>query len=199
MSGSLVQMAMPPIPSGLTTTATDLGTDNIYRSTLQFSPLSQSHTGNYTCRLGAGRLVNSNTFTVTRKYITIVYLAGDRFASTLSQYLYVAPSISAAIISNLNERLAVGQTDNTLTCGVTGAGNLNPTIAYQWTKNNGSAQTQVGSSRILTLPSLTLSSAGEYSCCATVGSALLTRNIEASAGTPQRVEIQSELASLIAV
>ena len=73
-----------PIPSGLTTTATDLGTDNIYRSTLQFSPLSQSHTGNYTCRLGAGRLVNSNTFTVTREYITTVCLASDRFASTLS-------------------------------------------------------------------------------------------------------------------
>ena len=74
-----------PLPSGLTPTATTLGTDNIYRSTLQFSPLSQSlHTGNYTCRLGAGSLVNSNTFTVTRKYITIVYLAGDRFASTLS-------------------------------------------------------------------------------------------------------------------
>ena len=73
-----------PLPFGLTPTATVLGTDETYRSTLEFSPLSQSHTGNYTCRLGAGRLVNSNTFTVTRKYITIVYLASDRFASTLS-------------------------------------------------------------------------------------------------------------------
>ena len=71
-----------PLPSGLTPTTTILGSDNIYRSTLQFSPLSQSHTGNYTCRLGAGRLVNSNTITVTRKYITIVCLASNRFAST---------------------------------------------------------------------------------------------------------------------
>ena len=86
----------------------------------------------------------------------------------------------------------VGQTGNTLTCGVTGAGNLNAMITYQWTRNNGGAQTQVGSSRILTLPSLTLSIAGEYSCRATVDSTLLTGNIEASAGTPQRVEIQSE-------
>ena len=86
----------------------------------------------------------------------------------------------------------MGQTDNTLTCNVSGVGNLNPTTDYQWTRNDGSTQTQVGSSRILTLPSLTLSSAGEYSCHATVGSALLTGNIEASAGTPQRVEIQSE-------
>ena len=73
-----------PLPSGLTPTATVLGTDNIYRSTLQFSPLSQSHTGNYTCRLGAGRLVNSNTFTVICKCITIVCLASDRFVSILS-------------------------------------------------------------------------------------------------------------------
>ena len=42
-----------------------------YTSTLQFSPLSQSHSGNYTCRLGVGRLVNSNMFVVAGKYLTI--------------------------------------------------------------------------------------------------------------------------------
>ena len=47
-----------PLPSGLTPTPTVLNGDT-YTSTLQFSPLSQSHSGNYTCRLGAGSLVNN--------------------------------------------------------------------------------------------------------------------------------------------
>ena len=39
--------------------------DGTFTSTLQFSPLiSLSHSGNYTCRLGAGSLVNSATITV---------------------------------------------------------------------------------------------------------------------------------------
>ena len=52
-----------PLPSSLTTPATVLNS-HTYTSTLQFSPLSQSHAGNYTCRLGAGRLVNSTMVTV---------------------------------------------------------------------------------------------------------------------------------------
>ena len=53
-----------PLPSGLTTTATVLN-NGTYTSTLQFSQLNQSlHTGNYTCRLGVGSLVNSAVVTV---------------------------------------------------------------------------------------------------------------------------------------
>ena len=48
-----------PLPSGVTPMATALKSDHIYSSTLQFSlTLNESHAGNYTCRLGAGRLVN---------------------------------------------------------------------------------------------------------------------------------------------
>ena len=51
------------LPSGVTITATNITIS--YTSTLQFSRLSQPlHTGNYTCRLGAGRLVNSAMVTV---------------------------------------------------------------------------------------------------------------------------------------
>ena len=52
-----------PVPSDLTPTATVLNSGT-YTSTLQFSPLNQAHTGNYTCRLGAGSLVNSAMVTV---------------------------------------------------------------------------------------------------------------------------------------
>ena len=56
------------LPSGVTAMPTVMSSMNesseTYTSTLEFSPLSQSYTGNYTCRLGAGRLVNSAFVTV---------------------------------------------------------------------------------------------------------------------------------------
>ena len=51
------------LPSGVTDTPTVRSsfndTSETYSTILQFSPLSQCHIGMYTCRLGAGRLVNS--------------------------------------------------------------------------------------------------------------------------------------------
>ena len=55
------------LPSGVTAMPTVMSSSNSnsdYNSTLQFSPLSQSYAGMYTCRVGAGRLVNSATVTV---------------------------------------------------------------------------------------------------------------------------------------
>ena len=48
------------LPSGVIPMETVLKSGYVYSSTLQFTPaLSHSHIGMYTCRLGAGRLVNS--------------------------------------------------------------------------------------------------------------------------------------------
>ena len=51
------------LPSGVTAMPTVMSSSNsnseTYTSTLQFSRLSQSHAGMYTCQLGPGRLVNS--------------------------------------------------------------------------------------------------------------------------------------------
>ena len=48
------------LPSGVIPLPTVLMSGKIYSSTLQFLPsLKESHAGMYTCRLGAGRLVNS--------------------------------------------------------------------------------------------------------------------------------------------
>ena len=53
------------LPSGVTPTATVWMTGNTYTSTLQFFPtLNESHAGNYTCRLGAGRLASSMVVSV---------------------------------------------------------------------------------------------------------------------------------------
>ena len=69
------------------------------------------------------------------------------------------------VAANLSTPLMVGQTGYTLTCGVTGADNLNQTITYQWTRNNGTTQTQVETnSMTLLISPLRLSDAGNYSC-----------------------------------
>ena len=56
-----------PLSSGVIAMATVLNSGNTYTSTLQFSPLSQSHSGNYTCRLGAASLANNVVVTVSGK------------------------------------------------------------------------------------------------------------------------------------
>ena len=56
------------LPSGVTAIPTVISSSNstseTYTSILQFPPLSQCHIGNYTCRLGPGRLMNSAMVTV---------------------------------------------------------------------------------------------------------------------------------------
>ena len=61
----------------------------------------------------------------------------------------------------------LGQSGYSLTCDVTVTGTANPSITYQWTKNNGT-QTQVGTDRVLSFCPLRLSDTGQYTCQATV-------------------------------
>ena len=56
------------LPSGATPSGTHSSDNITYTSTLWFSPLSQSHSGSYTCRLGAGRLVNTAMVTVNGNF-----------------------------------------------------------------------------------------------------------------------------------
>ena len=67
-----------------------------------------------------------------------------------------------------------------LTCGVTGVENLDSSITYQWTKNNGTTQTQVPNGdipKILSFSTLRFSDAGRYTCQATVSSPYLSNDI----------------------
>ena len=80
-----------------------------------------------------------------------------------------------------------------LTCSVSGTGNLNPTISYQWAKNSGSGRTQVGTdSHVLSFTPLQLSDAASYVCEVTVASNYLTGDIVAMNVNLQNVRIQSE-------
>ena len=102
-----------------------------------------------------------------------------------------APPITAMVTANLKESLMVGQTGNTLTCNVSGADNLNPTITYQWTRND--QPVPGATTNTFNFSPLRLSQAGVYTCSATVGSSFLSGDINANAGNPQTVMIQSEL------
>ena len=98
------------------------------------------------------------------------------------------------VTANLNNPVMVGQIDNILTCGVSGADGLTDrTIIYQWTRDG--IIVQSSSSNVFSFSSpLRLSLAGQsvYACSATVSSSLLNGNIQASAETTQTVMIQSE-------
>ena len=85
-----------------------------------------------------------------------------------------APAVSVQV--STSGAPSLGQS-YTLTCGVTGADDLNADpIAYKWTKSNGT-QTQVGADRVLSFSSLRLSDAGRYTCQATVSSTYLNNDI----------------------
>ena len=82
------------LPSGVTPPVTTI-TGNIYTSTLQFSPLSQSHDGMYTCRLGGNpRLAATETVTVAPTTImaTTTSTSASTTAATVTgehgNYLY---------------------------------------------------------------------------------------------------------------
>ena len=74
-----------------------------------------------------------------------------------------------------NGTKVLGESGYYLTCDVTvtGADAGNPSITYQWTKNNGT-QTQVGTNRVLNFSPLRLSDAGRYTCQATAGPCITT-------------------------
>ena len=66
---------------------------------------------------------------------------------------------------------------DSLACGTSGSENLNPTITYQWTKNNGTQVQLETTSKTLSFFPLKLSDAGRYTCQATVSSSYLSRDI----------------------
>ena len=76
-----------------------------------------------------------------------------------------------------------------LTCTVTGADRLNPTITYQWFKDNTMVSGETQST--LSFSSLSLSDAGQYRCDVTVSSTLLSLSIIAMSIT-QELSLQSK-------
>ena len=63
LNGS-ISLSSGVIPMANVTASSNNSINITYTSTLEFSPLIQSHAGMYTCRLGAGSLINSIVVTV---------------------------------------------------------------------------------------------------------------------------------------
>ena len=88
----------------------------------------------------------------------------------------------------------VGQSGYSLTCGVTVTGAENPSLTYQWTKNDGThSQVQVGTDRVLSFSPLRVSDAGQYTCQATAVSSSCSITKMAT----DHVTLQSEFSSTI--
>jgi hypothetical protein len=65
-----------------------------------------------------------------------------------------------------------------LTCNVFGVNSLDPSITYQWIKNNSNTQMQTGNnSNSLFFSNLKLSDTGEYSCQANIHSPFIREDI----------------------
>ena len=110
--------------------------------------------------------------------------------STDKLYFFPAPAISIQI-SDGGATPTAGE-NYQLTCSVSGADNLNPTITYRWSRNSGSGQTPVGTdSNTLSFIPLRLSDAATYVCEVTIYSNYLTRNIIVMNTSPQDIRIQS--------
>ena len=76
-----------------------------------------------------------------------------------------------------------------LTCSVSGAENLNPTITYQWTQNNDTVTHM--NSETLPFSTLRVTDAGDYVCQLNVNSGYLIQAIGASSN-PFSVEFESK-------
>ena len=85
-----------------------------------------------------------------------------------------------------NGTKVLGESGYSLRCGVIVTGTANPSMTYQWTKNNG-IQTQVGTDEVLSFSPLRLSDAGRYTCQVTVGPCSITGM------DTQDITLQSEL------
>ena len=89
----------------------------------------------------------------------------------------------------------MGQCGYSLKCGVTGAENLNPSITYQWTKNNGTHDQIIPGNRanpeVLSFSPLKTSNGGRYTCQVTISSFFLNNDITIM--DSQNVTVQSKL------
>ena len=83
-----------------------------------------------------------------------------------------------------------------LTCTVTGADRLNPTISYQWFKNTAVVSGETQST--LSFSSLSLSDAGQYRCDVTVSSNLLSQSVMNMSNT-QDLTLQSKYNSSLMI
>ena len=144
-------------------------------SRLQFRPVQQSDNGVYSCNATIDGTLISSSIDVSVHGNVIIMLPN---IILLSIFYTSSPAPAVSVqIGDSGATPTLGESYQ-LTCSVSGAENLNPIIAYQWTKDSGSGQTQVGaSSDTLSFTPLRLGDAASYTCRATIASVHLAGDI----------------------
>ena len=152
--------------------STTVTTNSSFVSQLVFNPLQASHGGNIKCQ------IKINPDSTIMKQLNIVVNGMNLQVCTfltIRYCFYSAPTILIDIIPN---GTPIVEHMYTLNCSVYEYEKLaNPTISYQWIKNNG-IQTQVGNNpNTLVFSSLKLSDAGKYTCKVDIQSSYLSNGI----------------------
>ena len=144
------------------------------QSIVQFSPLQASDAGTVSCELGDNEILAVN-INIAANGMEFVMHTSD----IVIKVIFSVPNITVEVTTNKTPVL--GQDGYSLTCEVTGAENLNPSITYQWTKiedTDHEIQFDIGNnSNILFFDSLSYLDAGVYICQVDVNSDFLNENI----------------------
>ena len=109
---------------------------------------------------------------------------------SMMNFFFPAPVISVQITASPGTPML--EQSYSLTCDVTGAENLRPSITYQWTNSNGD---QIGTDTVLSFSSFGFSDAGQYACQANVSSPYLSGDITMM--DAHDVRIQSKFGSIL--
>ena len=142
-------------------------------STLIFDPLAASHAGAYTCRATLGGVVETENMTVTvqSECLVAVFCVISPPTFDLSD-----PTITVSVSADPATPMAGSML--TLTCSVTGADMISPTINYQWSRNGVVEPSQM--QQTWSFSSLSYSDAGQYSCAVDISSNILPSSINAT-------------------
>ena len=169
---------------------------NATSSQLQYRPTQQSDNGSYSCSAAVGGLsLLSEPVVISVNGNTIPDAFIHNHASII---IILSPAPSVLVQINDGGVTPTLREDYQLTCSVSGAENLNPTITYQWMKNSGSGHTQLETnSNTLSFTRLQLSDAASYVCTVTVTSSYLTGDIVVV--NSQDIRIQSRIKSIFSL
>ena len=178
---------IPIISWNSTETDETVSYDNgTYSKLLRFDPLKVTHDNVYMCQVKVADIIEEQLFnlTVQSKYTFQTNGINDHLCLFFNS---IAPLVSVQI--NDGGATPVAGEKYTLTCRVSGAESLNPTITYQWTKNNDTVTHT--NSKTLLFSTLRVSDAGDYVCKVNVSSGYLIQPIDASS-IPFSAEFQSK-------